>query len=715
MKRLSSFHILIILLLFNGNLHSSINEYIFPNHANTFSSYGTTGIIQMPSARIGNAGTIGMNFSQFDPYTRLSITANPFDWLEASYQYTDVSNRLYSTVFAFSGNQTYKDKGFDAKIRLIQETNSFPQISVGLRDMAGTGIFSSEYLVASKNIRNFDVSVGVGWGALSGSNFENPLIKLSERFKTRSIGGFGQGGKFKTDSFFRGDEVGIFGGITYRNKFLKNLIFKAEYDSTNYDLEGFEKIAHKSRFNFGGSYLLSKNVMLNLGFIRGNEIQAGFTMSFDFSDRNRASIINDKYKKPEEGIRLEALRNVTARNDRYFYLSTLRYLNEDELYLRSANINQDKYEVTFSQAKYMHYPTAYGRVFRLLDDIAPEEIKEFSLLPMNSRYTMAEISIDREAFKQGLKFGYLPDQNRIQIKQSNTDSPNHNFLPKQNFPRAFTSLFPDVQSHIGGPDRFFVGGLNLRLNSEILFNQSTNLQLGLRSNIIDSFDVLYQPSDSILPHVRTDIIRYLRDSNTVNIPRFQFNHFSRLSRDIYTRFSAGIFEEMFGGYGFEVLYRPFYSLWALGFEAYDVKQRAYKQNFDFIDYETVTGHATFYLTEPKSGILFKFIGGKYLAKDSGITIDASRRFNSGLRIGAYFSLTDISEEEFGEGSFDKGFYFDIPIESLVGYPSRRYTQFGLRPLTRDGAVKLITGFDLFGVTDQGSFYSIFRDVDKLYD
>ena len=56
---------------------------------------------------------------------------------------------------------------------------------------------------------------------------------------------------------------------------------------------------------------------------------------------------------------------------------------------------------------------------------------------------------------------------------------------------------------------------------------------------------------------------------------------------------------MFGGYGFEVLYRPFYSLWALGFEAYDVKQRAYKQNFDFIDYETATGHATFYLTEPK--------------------------------------------------------------------------------------------------------------------
>ena len=98
-------------------------------------------------------------------HTRLSITANPFDWLEASYQYTDVSNRLYSTVFAFSGNQTYKDKGFDAKIRLIQETNSFPQISVGLRDMAGTE-FSVNILLL-QNIRNFDVSVGVGWGALS--------------------------------------------------------------------------------------------------------------------------------------------------------------------------------------------------------------------------------------------------------------------------------------------------------------------------------------------------------------------------------------------------------------------------------------------------------------------------------------------------------------------------------------------------------------------
>ena len=61
-------------------------------------------------------------------------------------------------------------------------------------------------------------------------------------------------------------------------------------------------------------------------------------------------------------------------------------------------------------------------------------------------------------------------------------------------------------------------------------------------------------------------------------------------------------------------------------------------------------------------MLFHLRGGRYLAKDSGVTFDFSRIFRSGMRVGAFFSLTDISFEEFGEGSFDKGFYFHVPLE-----------------------------------------------------
>ena len=88
--------------------------------------------------------------------------AYPFSWFEASYQYTDVNNALYSNVPSFSGNQTYKDKGFDAKFILLKEKKLLPAVAIGLRDLAGTGIFSSEYIVASKRFGNVDFTGGVG-------------------------------------------------------------------------------------------------------------------------------------------------------------------------------------------------------------------------------------------------------------------------------------------------------------------------------------------------------------------------------------------------------------------------------------------------------------------------------------------------------------------------------------------------------------------------
>ena len=45
----------------------------------------------------------------------------------------------------------------DFKFRLLKESNNFPAIAVGLRDVAGTAVFSSEYLVASKKFLDFDL------------------------------------------------------------------------------------------------------------------------------------------------------------------------------------------------------------------------------------------------------------------------------------------------------------------------------------------------------------------------------------------------------------------------------------------------------------------------------------------------------------------------------------------------------------------------------
>lgn len=73
-----------------------------------------------------------------------------FPWLETTLRYTDVRTRQYSSVEAFSGDQTYKDKAFDLKLRLWEESYWLPQVAVGARDIGGTGLFDAEYLVASK-------------------------------------------------------------------------------------------------------------------------------------------------------------------------------------------------------------------------------------------------------------------------------------------------------------------------------------------------------------------------------------------------------------------------------------------------------------------------------------------------------------------------------------------------------------------------------------
>ena len=117
------------------------------------------------------------------------------------------------------------------------------------------------------------------------------------------------------------------------------------------------------------------------------------------------------------------------------------------------------------------------------------------------------------------------------------------------------------------------------------------------------------------------------------------------------------------GYGGEILYRPFENEFYVGFALHLVKQRGYKQRFDFLEYTTDTGHFTLYYDFPY-GISSQFKIGRYLARDKGFTLDLSRRFKTGFTIGAFASKTNISSELFGEGSFDKGFYFSVPLDLL---------------------------------------------------
>ena len=90
---------------------------------------------------------------------------------------------------------------------------------------------------------------------------------------------------------------------------------------------------------------------------------------------------------------------------------------------------------------------------------------------------------------------------------------------------------------------------------------------------------------------------------------------------------------MYGGVGTEIAYKDVRKPWYLAANFYWVKQRDFNQRFSFRDYETFTGHLDFVWDTPINGVRLVLSGGRFLAKDSGITINLSKSFNSGFVLG----------------------------------------------------------------------------------
>ena len=214
-----------------------------------------------------------------------------------------------------------------------------------------------------------------------------------------------------------------------------------------------------------------------------------------------------------------------------------------------------------------------------------------------------------------------------------------------------------------------------------------------------------------MPHVRSDIQEYLSQGKN-NIARMKLTYIWSPYKDLFAKLDAGILEEMFGGYGGEVYYRPFKSNFSAGLTMHKVKQRGFKQRFKFREYETVTGHLGLYYDLPQ-GVHAQLLIGKYLAGDKGATLDLSRRFKTGFTLGIFATKTNLSAEEFGEGSFDKGFYFAIPTDLFYISHEPGFISFGLHPLTKDGGAILKhhnSPYALFGDTSESSLLRDWRDI-----
>ena len=206
-------------------------------------------------------------------------------------------------------------------------------------------------------------------------------------------------------------------------------------------------------------------------------------------------------------------------------------------------------------------------------------------------------------------------------------------------------------------------------------------------------------------------MKYFTQGKT-GIGNLEADYRFRLAPTVFTKIRAGYLESMFGGAGGEILWRPEGARWALGADIYEVWQRDFDRLFGLQHYRQTTGHVSIYYDSPWYNLNFQLRAGQYLAGDRGMTLQITRRFSTGVEIGAFLTKTNVSAADFGEGSFDKGIIIRIPLGWVAPLETQSQISMDLRPVQRDGGQTLNGDATLYEETRTTSAGEIFRSLGR---
>jgi len=627
--------ICLFFILFSQSIFSDSFTY------NSYNNHGVVGLINMPTARFYDEGSHGITLYDGTPDQKITLTSSPYNWLEASFFYTNIQNRRYCLVTSDPVcSQDYKDKGFNFKIRLKEE-GIFPAIAVGINDIAGTGLYSSEYVVASYGINNLDFHIGLGWGTLNGSKnrINNPLGYIADNFKDRPKNFEDEGGQFQASRYFSGREASPFFGISYSIN--KKILLKLENDTTLIPGKvGYEDA--KSSISFGMDYQINKNFSVGASKERDNY----FSLRFIYKNNP----VNSKKT--------------------YIY--------------EPAEVKNDWNKYTKLRANLENNGIGVNKIFESSDAIGIE-LTQF----VHPNLNIIEEIISTAKLESGIKKDIKKDL-RIANLQALSEydkafEANANLIYERKRNKRFnTDTKLTLRPFLASREEFFKGAILLENNSEYIIRDNFFFSSNLKYSLADNFDdLMYPPVDIYPAQVRSDVKEYLKNFDQgVIIGRAQFDYHLSPKKNNHIMLSAGILEEMFSGFGFEYLYFKEKSNFAVGIEVFDLVKRDYKMQFGTLDYKNTTGSVNFYYRNFNI-IPFdaKISYGEYLAGDEGITFEFSRSFINGTEFGVFATFTDVSSEQFGEGSFDKGIFFNVPVFG-------NFINYSWRPLTKDPGARL---------------------------
>ena len=638
----------------------------------TASDYGTTGLIDIPSARMQPDGTFMVTGAWDGLHKSYMFTYQATPWLEGTFRYTGFNDFFYW------------DRNYEVKARLWPEQYLLPQVSVGIRDAVGTGVFGSEYVVASKGIGNWDVTLGMGWGRLAGDALiDNPLTYLADRFETRNTD-FGVGGELSYGAFFAGPSVGLFGGVEYQFETwpIKALV---EYNPDDYAFNnrGSREYIPSTKLSYGLTWQALPGIDLTFSHQHGDQFAVSFSAMLDTKSpppRRPPPAFVSSRDLPQSQLPPQINKN-------RWYDRLLYDVERSGLLLVAGRVSEDgkQAELIVGNGRYPLWADAIAQHTALADLHLPPSVTTFYLIVEDGGHRVAKLMIPRPSAAPARDKGALSRRIRI--------LPGGDILGDTNrtdFTTGKINFTADINNRLQlfDPDDPARYQFYLDIGAEYALTNHWAIRAKYGVDLTNNFDESRRKkSDSVLPKVRTDIVRYLTEGET-GLDMLMVEGRDSLTSQIHYRAFAGVLEEMYAGVGGEVLYWPHQSRLGFGVSASYARQRDFDKSLKLLDYSVVTGFVSAYWASPFYDFDAAVHVGRYLAKDIGGTLEVRRTFANGWQVGVWATLTDVPFEEFGEGSFDKGFFFKIPFNGLFGNDSRSAYSTRMRPIQRDGGQRL---------------------------
>ncbi len=643
--------------------------------------FGTPGLIDMPTAYGMGDGEVAIGLGYFPDVMRLGLTAQITPRLSGSFR--------YMAMDGFLGDDLYFDRSFDLRYILAFEGTSTPAVKIGLRDFGGTGIVSSEYVVLSKTFGQVEATTGLGWGRLGS---RNSLGTLMGSRKTERAG-IADTGRVDFGQWFQGP-VALFGGLVYRPT--DNLSLSLEYSSDRYaEEEDNDVFTPEIPVNVAATYRFDNGIGVTASYMYGQA--AGVMLSYRFDPANPPGPAGGREGQGPAVVPRSALElgwpaghdhDVSARGGDFTPGSlgaavSDRLAGEGIAVLALERSGPDALRIWIRNERWQSQAQALGRAARSLTGVLPAGIETMEFIPTRDGVALSSVTLQRSDLEE--LAGGFDNSWQVYARTEIADAAGLR-PPGIAAPRYEAGIGIYAGPTFSNPDNL-IAQSGLQFRGSYMPAPGVLLSTRMRQPLLETSDgEAPQPVASDLPNVRTSAGLF-EDDMDFEVNELKAEYFARPGENLYSRLSLGHFEKMYGGVSGEVLWKPVSGPMAFGLELNYARRRDPDTLVSFGDYDAFTGYASAYY-DFGGGYLAQVDAGRYLAEDWGATLALDREFANGFRLGAYFTLTDVPFGEFGEGSFDKGIRFSIPLTWLTGEPSRSAASATWRPINGDGGARM---------------------------